>query len=94
MENLNEFFNAADSLTTVGILLSAELDLDGFFDVNDSEFFLDDSQSEERAQYVTQYWENCEAVNGDTLSVDNKSYRVVKVQPDGTGLVTLHLFKV
>jgi len=93
MYELSEFFNDSDGMTLRGSLHNAGIDLNGYFDNVETEFYLNHSQGPINAQFVCEDYTGSAGAVGDIISINNISYRVIKAEPDGTGILTLYLFK-
>ncbi len=90
--DLDEFFDPDDGFV-FDITLSSGVSLTGYFDIVDSEFYLDDDLTMVKAEFVTESITNPEMLVGDTVTIDSNLYRVNGVLPDGTGIMTLNLLR-
>lgn len=89
---MDEFFITGDGLTETGVLSSTNQSISGFYDVISSDVFIDDGPAGTRAEFVCSITGLTKSIVGNTLTVDEISYRITGYQPDGSGLVTLTLF--
>lgn len=92
--SISSFFNPDDGLTVQAFLLQDSKYLTGYFDILDSEFYVDDGEAENRAEFVCESSEVPASVVGKTLQIDGADFRINKSKPDGAGVTTLVLMNM
>ena len=87
-----DFFDPEDGFV-ITITLSSGVRLVGYFDITDSDFYIDDGFTSIRAEFTTQTIPLSENLVGDTVTIEGHLYRVNSVLPNGTGVMTLGLLR-
>jgi hypothetical protein len=89
-----EFFKPGNPLLTQAVIVDGSETLLGYFDILESEFYQDNSESTVNATFVCQDYPGSNNAVGKSMNVQGRIYSVDSVEPDGTGLVSIKLLKV
>lgn len=90
--SLSEFFDPA--LTRTVTLSPSGKVLVGYYDINDLSVYMNDSVAGMGAAFVCELFDDWESCIGNEVTFDNFVYRINSINPDGTGIVTLELFRI
>lgn len=92
--DLDAFFDHDDGMTTTGEIIGAGIVMEGYLDAYIVDFNLDDSgPSDERYTFVCKILDDFAGTVGKSMTVGGTGkYRITKAEPDGTGLLILHLY--
>ena len=92
--DIEAFFDPSDGMTVPGVIAGTVIAIDGYLDAFIIDFNLDDSgPSDERYTFICAMFDEWSSVVGKFMTVSGAgNYRITKSEPDGTGLLTLHLF--
>lgn len=89
--SLSAFFNPDDGLTVSAKVVDESATINGYFDILDESYFVDDSSEAVRAELVCQTKDAPRSIVGKSLTVDGINYRVNSRKADATGVTTLSL---
>lgn len=88
---ISNFFNPDDGLTVQALIVEDNVEITGYLDVIDSDYFLDDDHAATRAEFTCAAADVSRSVVGKSLKIEGVSYRVNQLKPDGSGLIQLAL---
>lgn len=89
--SLSAFFNPSDGLTVCAQIDGETTTINGYFDILDESYFVDDSHEHVRAEFVCMTEKAPRSLVGKQLVIDGVNYRVNSRKADATGVSTLSL---
>ena len=87
------FFDPDDGFTQCIQLEPSFTELNGYLDITEAEFYIDDAQATLRATFVTPTIDGYADLVGETTLINDVQFRVNAAVPDGTGVMTLSLLR-